>query len=384
MARRMVNLALAAWTAAVAAVWLTTQNARGSSSGSSSATSVLPCDAIAAWVPPHVDSEDEFRLVAIGDLHGDADALRAVLAAAGLIDDAGSCVFRGNEATVVVQMGDVVDRGPESEAASECLRTLQSTAPRGKNNVVRLAGNHELMWAAFDFRFAAPSETPDVRARAIAAFLREAREGTVRAAYAVGPYLFTHAGFRPAMYDRVKASLEDDDDDLSGDTAAAAATTVGPVKDASSVASALARHANAEFDRAVSACEAPPCALDGDLFSAGPDRGGRGVGGVFWTDFGVLSAAPLGGLPAGGVVQVVGHSAARCSATRTAACEPIRARADLAAVVVDAGLSVAYAANRAYLEVSRGRVVAWEMVGPRGEWRERDLTAQYCGGGSLR
>src|SRR5579862_5552978 len=48
------------------------------------------------------------RLVAIGDVHGDAAAARAVLRLAGAIDDHDAWI--GGD-LVVVQLGDVLDRG---------------------------------------------------------------------------------------------------------------------------------------------------------------------------------------------------------------------------------------------------------------------------------
>ena len=50
------------------------------------------------------------RLVAIGDLHGDATAFRKVLSVAGLYDEGRGWI--GGDATLV-QIGDVLDRGDE-------------------------------------------------------------------------------------------------------------------------------------------------------------------------------------------------------------------------------------------------------------------------------
>ncbi|KAJ8608896.1 hypothetical protein CTAYLR_005304 [Chrysophaeum taylorii] len=291
------------------------------------------------------------RMVVIGDLHGDRDALVEILVAAGVSD--ASCEWRGGQDAVVVQLGDVVDRGPDSEGANACLRRLQASAPGA---VFRLAGNHEVIWAEGDFRFASRTETPAVRSRLIRMWLDEVSAGNVVGAYAAGPVLFTHAGFRPAMLAKV-----------SPDPFA---------QNPASVAASLARLVNSELRSAVEKCSGIRCAFEGDLFSAGRDRGGNGVGGTFWTDFGILLDADADALPAG-LVQVVGHSAARCSARASPKCEPIRARQDLAAVCVDAGLSVAYASNRAYLEIRNGTLVTLtRTVG--GAWRERDLTAEAC------
>src|SRR5215470_3120860 len=49
------------------------------------------------------------RVVAVGDVHGDLSAFRAILADARIVDAAGA--WSGGDATLV-QVGDLVDRGP--------------------------------------------------------------------------------------------------------------------------------------------------------------------------------------------------------------------------------------------------------------------------------
>ena len=56
------------------------------------------------------------RLVAIGDLHGDATAFRKVLSVAGLCDESSGRWIGGD--TTLVQIGDVLDRGDEEMEAS--------------------------------------------------------------------------------------------------------------------------------------------------------------------------------------------------------------------------------------------------------------------------
>lgn len=288
------------------------------------------------------------RLYVIGDVHGDRAALHEVLVDAGVTEDA-DCTWTGANA-VVVQLGDVVDRGPDSEGANACLRTLQKTAPKG--SVVRLAGNHETCWAEGDFRFVSATETPAVRQRAVRRWIDEVAEGAVVGAHAAGPLLFTHAGFRPQML--AKLGVDDSDPER--------------------LAAHLAKVVTSSLADAVADCAGLSCRFEGDLFSAGPDRGGRGVGGPFWTDFSVLADADA--LPPG-LVQVVGHSAARCSLARNPKCQPIRARNDLAALVADAGLSVAYASNRAYLVIKDARLIA-RTKSPQLGWQDHDLTADFC------
>ena len=95
------------------------------------------------------------RIVAIGDLHGDHDAWRAIARAAGLIDARGK--WSGGNATLV-QMGDVVDRGPDSLKIIRDLQKLQKEALRRGGKVIALVGNHEAMMMIGDLRYVHPGE----------------------------------------------------------------------------------------------------------------------------------------------------------------------------------------------------------------------------------
>jgi len=90
------------------------------------------------------------RIVAIGDLHGDVDAARDALRTAGAIDDRAHWV--GGD-LVVVQTGDVLDRGDSEHALLDLLVDLEPQARAAGGALVMLLGNHELMNAAGDFRY---------------------------------------------------------------------------------------------------------------------------------------------------------------------------------------------------------------------------------------
>ena len=95
------------------------------------------------------------RVVAVGDLHGDYDAWEAIALAAGLVDARGH--WAGGS-TVLVQLGDVVDRGPDSLKIIRQLMKLQREA-RGKGGqVIALVGNHEAMNMTRDLRYVHPGE----------------------------------------------------------------------------------------------------------------------------------------------------------------------------------------------------------------------------------
>jgi len=95
------------------------------------------------------------RIVAVGDLHGDFAAWRAIAQAAGLVDGKGR--WTGG-ATVFVQTGDVVDRGPDGLKIIEDLMRLQREAARAHGRVVTLVGNHEAMNMTGDLRYVSAAD----------------------------------------------------------------------------------------------------------------------------------------------------------------------------------------------------------------------------------
>ncbi|MGH7551895.1 MAG: metallophosphoesterase [Longimicrobiales bacterium] len=127
------------------------------------------------------------RVVAVGDVHGAFDSFVAILRAAGLIDTRNR--WTGKKA-VLVQTGDVLDRGPDSKKAIDLLRKLEGDAQRAGGRVYALLGNHELMRLVSDWRYVSQGETEafkngdsvDLRERAYTVFSTEAE----KAAKAVG------------------------------------------------------------------------------------------------------------------------------------------------------------------------------------------------------
>lgn len=95
------------------------------------------------------------RVVAIGDVHGAYDRLVAILRAAGLVD--GRARWTGGRA-ILVQTGDVVDRGPDSRRALDLIRRLEREAERAGGRVYALIGNHEVMRMVSDWRYVSAEE----------------------------------------------------------------------------------------------------------------------------------------------------------------------------------------------------------------------------------
>lgn len=162
------------------------------------------------------------RLIAIGDLHGDLEATRAALRLGGAIDAEDRWI--GGD-LVVVQTGDILDRGDQEEAIIRLFQRLREEAEKSGGAVHVLNGNHELMNAYRDYRYVTPggfadfadvamptevdslmaSLEPDQRPRA-AAFLPGgpfaqilAQRNTI---VIVGRSIFVHGGILPEHLDR--------------------------------------------------------------------------------------------------------------------------------------------------------------------------------------
>lgn len=98
------------------------------------------------------------RLIALGDVHGDLKATRRALKLGGLIDDHDAWV--GGE-TVLVQTGDILDRGDDEQEILDLLERLEVEARQAGGRVHLLNGNHELMNVALDFRYVTPGGYSD-------------------------------------------------------------------------------------------------------------------------------------------------------------------------------------------------------------------------------
>lgn len=93
------------------------------------------------------------RLVAIGDLHGDLEAARGALRLAGAIDANDTWV--GGK-LVVVQTGDLVDRGDDDRKIVDLTEKLKKEAKAAGGEFLAMIGNHEIMNAQADFRYVTP------------------------------------------------------------------------------------------------------------------------------------------------------------------------------------------------------------------------------------
>jgi len=95
------------------------------------------------------------RVVAVSDVHGDYERFIAVVRFAGLIDASGD--WSGGKSHLV-QIGDVLDRGPDSRKVMDLLMKLEGQARRAGGHVHALIGNHESLNIFGDLRYVSPGE----------------------------------------------------------------------------------------------------------------------------------------------------------------------------------------------------------------------------------
>ena len=105
---------------------------------------------------------DVDRIVAIGDIHGDIKALFKALYKANIIKTNGEW-DKKNKRTIVIQLGDLLDRGGRGQADTDnykeeieilqYIEYLNKKAQEVDSAFITLIGNHELMNILGDFRY---------------------------------------------------------------------------------------------------------------------------------------------------------------------------------------------------------------------------------------
>ncbi len=108
------------------------------------------CVALVWLAARAIAGSPETRVVAIGDVHGAYDAFVSILQRTRLID--GNAQWIGGS-VVLVQAGDVMDRGPKARASLDLLMELERQAEKQNGRVLALLGNHEAMNMMGDLRY---------------------------------------------------------------------------------------------------------------------------------------------------------------------------------------------------------------------------------------
>lgn len=115
-----------------------------------SSTSLKPIVVIGD--PPTFVSAPGRTILAVGDLHGDLKQARYALEMAGVLSSDGQDLWTGGE-NVLIQLGDILDRGEDEIAILSLLRSLDKQAKSKGGAVFQVNGNHETMNVEGDFRY---------------------------------------------------------------------------------------------------------------------------------------------------------------------------------------------------------------------------------------
>lgn len=351
------------------------------------------------------------RIVVVGDVHGCLTGLLEVLQKAKVLaehvpPDVG-CIWRnqveeGSEGRVLlIQTGDMVDRGKFSLECINCLRQLQSSAPKYSSQVIRLLGNHDLMWlsgAQYDEYRNKEVDTPQRIHTVAKQMIKDILDHKLMGAFSIVsfqdiPIFFSHAGLRQRMKDHLQARIVGNSLQSGAELAARLADAVNKVvlKDIERCKKNYPRFNQPSFNATIF------CNFKGDIYTAGPDRGGseQEIGGVFWTDYSVLTkeAAAIRrrlingdsldadqqveinrSIAASAVddtlwpfAQVVGH---------TMVTSRVRSVEGVLSVCIDVGIVMG---GRGYLEIKpSGRFISHVKNLKTKKWEVDDLMERYC------
>ena len=90
------------------------------------------------------------KIIAIGDLHGDISNAIGILKMAKIIDDDSNWI---GGRTTVIQVGDMVDRGPDGHGIIDLMIDLRIKAQQAGGELLNVIGNHEIMNLKGDWTF---------------------------------------------------------------------------------------------------------------------------------------------------------------------------------------------------------------------------------------
>jgi hypothetical protein len=113
---------------------------------------------------PPVTFDGVDSIYVMGDVHGELDTLRAVLANAGLIDRSGR--WTGSRSHLVIA-GDMMDRGADVNGVLWFLYGLEPQIERAGGSLDVVLGNHEVMVMLNDLRYVHPKEAAVANAHGV-------------------------------------------------------------------------------------------------------------------------------------------------------------------------------------------------------------------------
>ena len=187
----------------------------------------------------------------IGDVHGEYHGFAAALVHAKLMNPELKWTGKQN---ILVQIGDIIDRGLYPLQVDTLLDVLQKEAKKAGGKVIKLIGNHELELLKKNYYITSLPyfQVEEFRDKLI----RQIKEGALQAAYCTNGFVVTHAGIGNNLYEVFTSEIK----------------KITPAK--------LVKHINQIFKKAVA---------DGDfthpIFNISYLRGGPNFyGGIFWED----------------------------------------------------------------------------------------------------
>lgn len=274
------------------------------------------------------------RRVVVGDIHGELEGFKEILAQAGLTDFGNR--WTGGE-TLLIQTGDVIDRGPASVESVELLRKLQAQAPASGGTVVRLCGNHELMLMQGIYEYANFQGCEVLRQELI----DEVAQRKLEAVFTDGNRLYCHAGLRTQWRNKLLNEMNLD-------------VTYSMDKADLLV---LSTYVNKIFREETAHGFRGHRLFDSDT-------------GIFWNR-GIMGSGEAWRIP-----QVFGHTP-----TRRNAFEHAHA---LKLIDIDAGMCRVYGGYRVYLEItSGGQIVQHSKDEQSGKWITKIIGKETTSGNSL-
>ena len=163
--------------------------------------------------PPSIIKKNKNRIIVIGDIHGDFNALLYSLYKAKVINTYGKWI---GKKTIVVQLGDQIDKGgrgihidnddsTEELKIIEFMHDLHFKAIKHNGAVYNLIGNHELMNVLGDFRYVTNNHLygfggPDTRKLLFkpGGVLSQKLACNTNGIIQIGNWIFVHAGLLPS------------------------------------------------------------------------------------------------------------------------------------------------------------------------------------------
>ncbi len=130
---------------------------------------LLPTEQVSTW-----EWKDVSRVVAVGDLHGEAGQLKEILLTTGLVDQGLS--WTGGT-THLVLCGDLIGRGEQEKQVLDLAMKLEIEALKSGGHVHVLLGNHDAMNLVRDLRYVRERNYADFAAQEKEADRQSAWEG---------------------------------------------------------------------------------------------------------------------------------------------------------------------------------------------------------------